>query len=252
MPDSNTVNSILRAAEIMRVLSEGAERIKDITARTGLSNSTVHRLLMSLKKAGFVGQDPATRTYHLGAFIHQLGSNPLVAHKSLIAASVGEMQRLATKSRETVTLSVPLTTERICLEEIESPESLKYTAGKASIAPLYAGAAGKVLLAAMNETQLQAVLQAMRFMSLQENTPVDKTTLVEQINKVRELGYATSLSERIADCASISAKVSNYVTPVALSVLGPESRFGPKMTALLDELKKSAEIISMNLTQDSN
>ena len=247
MSNTKQVNSILRAADILRHISDGAERITDLTLQTGLSKSTVHRLLMSLKESGLVQQDPSSRRHYLGPLIHQLVSNPYVAHQSLIAASVGEMQRLVRESRETVTLSIPVGTERICLEEIESPESLKYTAGKGSMAPLYAGSAGKVLLAEMSESELQAALKAMRFIQLQENTPMDKVTLLEQINKVRERGYAQSISERIADCASISAKVSNYATPVALSILGPLTRFGPKMTELLDALRESADRISKDL-----
>jgi len=247
MQRNKTVNSIMRAAEILRFISEGVERITDITSRTGLSKSTAHRLLMSLKESGLVHQDPSSRRHYLGPFIHQLVSNPFIAHQSLIAASLSEMRRLAMQSRETVTLSIPLATERICLEEIESPESLKYIAGKGSMAPLYAGSAGKMLLVEMGESQLQGLLKAMRFIPVQENTPKDKATLMEQINKARELGYATSVSERIADCASISVAIRNYVSPVSLSILGPAVRFVPKMTELIDELRESAMRISKTL-----
>jgi DNA-binding IclR family transcriptional regulator len=209
---------------------------------------------MNLKESALVQQDPLSKHYFLGPLIYHLTSNPIVMHKFLIINSLAEMQHLMQISRETVTLSVPLGkdrigTDRICLEEVESPESLKYKATKGSIAPLYAGAAGKVILAEMTDHQLQLIFETMSLNQVQKNSITNKKDLLEDIKQIKQCGYSTSIGERIADCAAISVPVKNYECPVALSILGPEHRFGPKMMGLLDALQKSASKISKYLIQ---
>lgn len=252
MTQKKPENSILRCAEILRCISAGAERIVDISCRSNLSRSTVHRILMSLKDSALVQQDPMSRHYFLGPLIYHLTSNQIVMHKFLIINSLAEMQYLMQISRETVTLSVPLgkdrmITDRICLEEVESPESLKYKAGKGSIAPLYAGAAGKVILAEMTDHQLQLIFETMRFNKVQKNSITNKEVLLKDIKQIKQCGYSTSIGERIAGCASISVPIKSYECPVALSILGPENRFGAKMMEFLDALQKSARTISKYL-----
>jgi DNA-binding IclR family transcriptional regulator len=251
---NNYENSILRCAKILQCISNGAERIVDISCKSGLSVSTVHRILISLKKSTLVQQDPLSRHYFLGPLIYNLTSSQVVMHKLLILNSLNEMQRLMQITRETVTLSVPLGTDRmgtdrICLEEVESPEVLKYKAGKGSIAPLYSGAAGKVILAEMTDQQLQLIFQMMRFTPMQGKIKINWDALYEDVKRIKQCGYATSVGERIPDCASISVPIKNYVCPVALSILGPENRFGAVMIEFLDTLQKSAVKISKCLIQ---
>ena len=247
-------NSILRCAKILECISAGSERIVDISCRSGLSVSTVHRILLSLKESGLVRQDLMSKHYFLGPLTYHLTSNPIVMHRVLLMNSQAEMQHLMQISRETVTLSVPLSnnrigTDRICLEEVESPEALKYNAGRGSIAPLYAGAAGKVILAEMTDQQLNLIFQAMRLTLAQKKTKMSAEVLWKDVRRIQQCGYATSIGERIPNCASISVPIKNYVCPVALSILGPENRFGDKMIGLLEVLKKSASRISKCLVQ---
>ena len=72
---------------------------------------------------------------------------------------------------------------------------------------------------------------------------------MEEIGKARIQGYAVSFSERVPGSASISVPVKGYVCPVALSVLGPESRF--RTTVMMDhleEIKGSSARISEKLS----
>lgn len=247
MPNPKSVNSILRGAEILRCLSEGIDRISDISKRTLMSKSTVHRLLKSLIASGFASQNEATHRYYLGPLVHHLVSQPIIAHQNLIASAYDEMRELMRLSRETVNLNIPIGTERMCLEEVESPENIKCVSGKGSIAPIYSGSAGKMLLTELDPEQREIIFKNVRFIALQKNTITNQGDLLQELEKVKKQGYATSFSERIAGAASISVPIKNYICPVALSIMGTENRFQEKMMDFLQELKESSTRISRKL-----
>jgi len=247
MPDPKSVNAILRGAEILRCVSEGIDRISDISKSTRMSKSTVHRLLKSLTASGLASQNEVTHRYYLGPLAHRLVSQPMIAHQNLIASAYEEMRQLMLVTRETVNLNIPIGTERMCLEEIESPENIKCVSGKGSIAPLYSGSAGKMLLAELSPEQLKIILKNLRFITLQKNTITNQNDLLMELEKVKKQGYATSFSERIAGAASISIPIRNYICPVALSIMGTENRFHDKMMDFLQDLKESSARISRKL-----
>lgn len=245
MTAQKIVNSVAKSTDILRSLYSGLERVSDLSDKLHLSKSTIHRFLKTLEASELVTQDPITRRYYLGPLILKLASKPFIAHQNLIVCSFEEMKYLTDLSRETVVLHVRIGLERICLEELQSPENIKYTSGKGFIAPIYTGSAGKVLLSGLEDNELQILLQNIRLIPIGPNTITDKKILLKELEKVRKQGYALSFGERVPGSASISVPVKSYVCPVALSVLGPDNRFSlDKMMNVLKEMKRCASRIS--------
>ena len=242
------VNSISRGTEILKSLSSGIDRISDLSVHLNLSKSTVHRLLKTLESSGLVMQDPVTRRYYLGPLILHLASRSVIAHQNLVVCALGEMERLRNRSKETVVLHIRVGLKRLCLEELQSSENIRYTAGKGAIAPIHTGSAGKVLLAEMADDELDLLLRNLHLVSVGPRTITDKNVLLKELEKVRKQGYAMSFSERLPGGASVSVPIRDYVCPVALSVLGPDNRFTLKvMGRVLEELRVSAKRISLKL-----
>ena len=241
-------NSISKGIDILKSLSEGVDRVTDLASRLGLSKSTTHRLLKSLENTSIVMRDPITRRYYVGPLILDLASRPIISHQPLTVCAFEEMRRLRDLIQETVVLHIRIGLERVCLEELPSFQSLKYTAGKGFVAPVQTGSAGKVLLAEMSDPELQLLMANITFRKIAPNTITGREEMMQEIRKVRENGYAVSFGERAPGSASISVPVRGYLCPVALSVLGPESRFPiTAMMEYLKEMKRSASCISENL-----
>lgn len=250
MTAQKIVNSVAKSTDILRNLSEGLDRISDLSKKLRLSKSTTHRLLKTLEVSELVMQDPVTRRYYLGPLILKLAARPIIAHQNLILCAFEEMKYLRDLSRETVVLHIQIGLERICLEELQSPENIKYTAGKGFVAPLYTGSAGKILLSELKDNELQYLVKNLQLKPIGPHTITDKRTLLKELKKVRKQGYATSFGERIPGSASISVPIKNYICPVALSVLGPDNRFSlNRMMDVLKEMKKSASRISKKLIE---
>ena len=158
------------------------------------------------------------------------------------------MKRLRDLTDETVALYVRVGVERICLEEMVSPQNIRFTAGKGSVFPLCSGSSGKILLSQLEAPQLALLLKNVKLTALGPNTITDKKLLMEELNQVREQGYATSFGERVAGGASISLAIRNHFCPAALAVMGPESRLTTEvMMKHLKEISAGVDRISRQL-----
>ena len=245
---SQIIQSLLKGAEILKSLSRGVDRVSDLSEQLRLSKSTTHRLLKSLEMSSMVKQDPVNRRYYLGPLIVDLASKPIIGHQNLIISAFEDMRFLRDISRETVVIHIRMGLERICLEELQSLEAIKYTAGKGFVAPIHTGSAGKILLSELKENELQLLLKYLHLERVGPNTITDKNSLLKDLERVKKQGYAMSFSERIPGSASLSVPVRNYVCPVALSVLGPDNRFTyKKMMEILEAMKERAFRISEKL-----
>ena len=108
-----TIQSVDRAARILKVLGRGSARlgVTEIAEQLGLAKGTAYGLLRTLEAQGMVEQDPDTDKYRLGAAMLQLGNAFLDNHelrgRSLLwadslASRVGEAVRVGVLNGSTV------------------------------------------------------------------------------------------------------------------------------------------------------
>ncbi len=239
--------TITRAVSVLKALREGNSSITEISNRLNLSKGTIHRLLKTLESAELVIQDLDNRHYFLGPLIVKLASDPMLAHKNLIICASREMQRLARLSEETVSLVIQLGTYTVCLEEIESQQGIRFASGKGTIVPLHVGSGGKVILSSLPDDERHLIIDNLSLGHIGPNAITYKDELIVEIEKIKRQGYATSFGERTMGGAGISVLIDDYLCPIALCIIGPDSRLAPKMMGLLEELKLSAESISRAL-----
>jgi len=234
----------------LKSLSQGTGRIRDLSTQLGLSKSTLHRLLKSLEISGLVTKDPIKRSYYLSPLIFELASRPIISHQNLIFSAYEDMRRLRDLTRETVALHVRIGLERICIEELESPENLKLSSGRGFVAPIYTSSIGKILLSEIENGELKLLIEKVRLVPMGPNTITDREALWKEFQEVRKQGYATSFGERIEGAAAISVAIKNYICPAALSIWGPDNRFTLSvMMSFLKEIKECARRISDRLAE---
>jgi len=250
MSERKKVNSIIRAVDILKVISKGNNKLSAISEELQLGKGTVHRILNTLEHTDMVKQDPINREYFLGPELLSLSASQSIAHSFLCACSRDELIRLRDLSRETVNLQIRLGLTRVCIMEYESLEEIKFISGAGVSLPIHLGSAGKMLMSEMNNLNLKILFEHISFDKICSNTIIDKRMMLEEIAKIRKQGYAVSFSERLKGSASISVPIKNYPTPVVLSVLGLENRFNKNsMKRCLKEMFKSASRISKHLAK---
>ena len=244
------MNAIKRTGRTLKLLAEKPLRFTDIAKELNLTKSTTHRLLTALGQAELIKKNPISGRYYLGPLISQLATSPISEHQFLIACSIEEIRKLRDLSGETVNLQIPLGTERMCLEEIQSNEFIKYVSGKGAIYPIFAGSAGKMLLSMMQDDQIDILMGRFYYVPSAPNPIKNNQDLWKEIELARKAGHSTSFGERVAGSASVAVPITGYVCPVILNILGPVDRFTrDSISGILEEMKTSAARISAELNR---
>ena len=102
-----SIQSIERAAAILRCLSSGPRRlgVSELSTRLGLAKGTIHGILKTLHTEGFVEQDLESGKYQIGPALLQLGQTYLDVNE-LRKQSLVWSEMLASKSNESVRVGV--------------------------------------------------------------------------------------------------------------------------------------------------
>lgn len=244
------MNSVERTAEILKLLVDEPRRFTDLAQALDLSKGTAHRLVKALERTELIKKNPVSGRYHLGPLMLRVAASPMAEHQLLITSALEEMRMLRDLSGETVTLQIAWGTERMCLEEVQSTESIKYVSGKGAVYPIYAGSAGKMLLAMMPDRQIEMLMRKFYYVPSAPNPIQNTADLWKEIRIARELGHSTSFGERVAGSASIAVPISEYICPAVLNIMGPVDRFTPNSIASVEEKMKAGAVrISRELSR---
>jgi DNA-binding IclR family transcriptional regulator len=243
---SDTVKSIGRAVEVLQALSRNLRKISEIAPALKLSNSTVHRLLQTLRESGLVVQDPVHHEYYLGNLLVQLAFNPLVNHQYLIYCAHQKMDQLRQFSGETVTLHVKVGIQRFRLEILMGPRNLTVVGRPGLTDRIWIGATGKALLSRIDKKDFEVLMDHVILDHLTPNSITDREVFKKEIGKVRELGYAVSRGETDSGVTGVSVPILDYPTPATITISGPDDRIFPRIPNLVPELKKKAAEISQD------
>jgi DNA-binding IclR family transcriptional regulator len=228
-------------------LAEPELGVSELARRLGLTKSTVHRILASLVEGGLVEQDPDSHKYRLGSGLVELGYNVIhsnsltktaLPYLSYLAAQVHEAAYIAVRERDSV-LTMAQVLSADATDQVPWP----------GVLPLHATASGKVLLTQMQETELGALLDK-GLAEWTEQTITGPDQLRQEMERVREQGYATCLEEQEAgvNAVAVPVRAPDGEVVAALSIVGPAYRLTrDKILASLETLKAISREITLKL-----
>lgn len=223
--------------------------ISELARRTGLSTSTVHRLLASMGDNGLVRQS-ADRRYSLGPLVIQLGRNGGIPN-TLRDAALPAAQEARDDVDETVGVHELLPTdERAVLDQVESHQELRRTYTEFGIPlPIAHGAPGKAMLAFLPAERRERCL-AKRIDPATPATIADPDVLRDQLTEIRRRGWAYSDAERTPGIRAIAAPIFDHTGSVvgALGYSVPTVRMdGGRVADLGARIKSAAWQVSTTL-----
>jgi len=230
-------------------LNQPALGVREVARQLDLSHSTVGRIMAYLKELGILNQDPESQLYMMGPkVLAWAGIYTVSSDVRTLALPI--MVDLQDATRETISLYILEGTERVCIERLESPETVRIVQRVGRRIPLYAGSAGKVFLAYMAEALRERILKGSALLPMTENTITDAESLREDLRAIQQRGYAISKGEWIIDAAGVAAPIFNQVGQItaALSISGPIQRFkSPRIKELGELVKTEAKKVSQEL-----
>ncbi len=200
--------------------------VREAARITGLTTSTVGRLMTSLKEREILSQNPITRSYTLGIRLLTWTGVYLTALdiRTIAQPVMTELQQI---TQETISLYVLDGHDRVCVERLESPQTVRIVARLGRRLPLYAGSAGKAILAFLPEAKIREVIETSALAPFTARTITDPSVLRSELEKVHLKGYAFSHGEWITDASGVAAPLFGSSREVigALTISGPSQRF---------------------------
>ena len=180
--------------------------ITDISKITGLERATARRCLLTLAELGYADYDG--KFFTLSPRILRLGHSYLTS-TPLPRLMQPFLDQLSEKTGESASASVLDGNEIVYIARASHKRVMSINLNPGSRLPAYCSSMGRVLLAAMAEDEARRILENSNRMA---NTPRTKTTLGELMNElqhVREQGYAVIDQELEIGLCSIAIPVRN-------------------------------------------
>ena len=247
MDSNQTINSVLKASEILICLCRGERKVTDIARKLKYGKTAVFRALNSFEKKGLVVKDEVTHQYFPGPFLQALAIDTSNVHDILVHVASEEMETLCHAVDETITLVIPNGAQWFSIKVVHAYQQFALPAKAGETGPIYIGALGKVLLSQFSDTDLNLLMARIKLTAFTHTTTTDKLVLLEEIKNVRKEGYCITFSEYLEGGAAIGVPITNYSCPVALCTVGFESGLTKKTELIIKHLKESRSKIEARL-----
>lgn len=188
----------------------------------GLNRATAWRLLATLEHHALIERDPASNRYAVGPAITRMATTAGVS--GLVRRAHPVLVRACSRTGETANLAVPQRLGLTYVDEV-TPHSVLTARWLGAQVPLHATSAGKAFLGWLPAEEVESILSA-PLPGFTETTRTDRAALREELERVREAGYAVSDGELEPDVNGVSAPVRDPDgRPYAvLSLWGPRAR----------------------------
>lgn len=227
--DRKTVKTLLKGLQLLDLVANTSHHMSltEIADRFPADIGTVHRMLNTLVREGYLAQDPYAKRYFLSAKILQLGRCFFSQHRILDLARDTIME-IASLSEETVQLSVIASPAKaVLIHEEVSTQRVSVSASIGADMPMHCSAHGKMLLAAQSDKIIGRIIDHIDFKASTPNTITSPDKLRREVEVIRQLGYATEEEEFIEGARAIAAPIYTFTSQAvcALGVTGPASRF---------------------------
>jgi DNA-binding IclR family transcriptional regulator len=207
--------SARRTLQLVEHLAEaGPSRLSSIASTLELNKTTAFRFVSALVGMGWVKEDPTTRVYGLSPRVLELGS--MVLDRMEIRHEVRPyLERLAELTSETAHLGVLDGLEMVYIDKVEGRQAVSMASRVGVRGACHSTALGKVLLAARPEEQWARYVDDVGLTRRTEHTFVDAKRFREELERVRNQGYAVDDVENEDGIRCVAAPIRDHTDEVA-------------------------------------
>lgn len=206
-----------------------------------LPKNKVFRLLSTLESRNYIEQNTHTENYRLGAKTLELRQS-FVRHMKRLDSLRNLLEIMAGESNETVCYTVLDNGHVLTLEKIESRHVYRASPEVGKMLPAYCTAAGKILLANLDDTARERYLSTQRYERYTCQTIMDSDCLRRELRDAARNGYAVARDELNQGMSSVAGVIRDHTlrTVGAVTLVCPSSR--------LTEERLSGQIVPLLLT----
>ena len=246
--DKNFVASTEKIFAVLEAFSQhshSAMSLEEITRSARLAKTTLHRLLYSMQKIGYVDQNQENGNYMLSQKFFELGRDAL-PYQRLTSLAKHFMNALMLRFGESVHIGVLedglVTNVAVC--ESQHPYRIAGVVGDSNYA--HSSAMGKCLLASLSHSELDDIIRVHGLPKRASATITNRAQLMKELDKSRRLLVATNICENMEGVVCVASPIFNHQgkAVAALSISGPAVR----MEQGLDTIKKEVKRVALRLS----
>ncbi|WP_251344275.1 IclR family transcriptional regulator [Haloplanus halophilus] len=244
--DEPVLQTTGRSLEILEAItSHGSVRADALAEEIGISKSSVHNHLATLREKEYVVK--RGDRYYLGLKLYHLGEQAKTRRPSYDV--IGEH---VTRIANEVDMEVDFSVEEygrvvVIFDEVGHKNRSGFQLGR--YVPIHACASGKAILAEYPPERVASILDHRGLPRLTEATIVDREDLLDDLQEIRNRGYAINNGESNTGIQAVGTTVTEPDGTVAggLSIAGPTYNYPPyeqvaeMLLPAVDELERKIE-----------
>lgn len=240
------VSAVARAIRILRAFESRDEyTLTELVSLLDLNKSTAYGILQTLTEDRFLTRDPRTLGYRLGPALIRLGH---LAHEQIDVRRVARpwMEELVAETRKSVLLGTFHDDRLTIIDKVDPVGTLHVSASIGQQIPFSAGSFGRVFLAWLPESRIDALIKTHGLESFTPSSITDPDEYKAELALVRQQGYAMDDTEEyLLGVRAVSVPLMGPDgVEAGLTVVGFTSRRGdqPGEQAVKAALAASQEI----------
>ena len=249
-----TIPTNLRLLIVLEELAQAGLPITptEVNMKLGLPKPTVHRLFHTLEAEGFLQRDIDGRSYAPGRRLRKLSVNVLSSLR-VRTARLTILNRLAEEVGETCNIATPDRDAMVYLDRVETKWPLRIQLPVGTNVPLHCTASGKMYLSSLPPSHFDRFLAASVLTKHGPNTLIRPGHLRNEIEAIRESGYATDNEEFMDGMVAIAVPIHDDLGRLlsTLSIHAPVLRLSLEdLMGFLPRLREAATHLSELVIRD--
>ncbi len=236
--------AVHKAFHLLRMVAESRRHLglTDLALQLGYSKSTTHGLVHALLREGALAQGPDRRKLHLGPAIVDLAFSSW-NYLKMIDLVQPIIDTLRDQIKETLVLGALICNGIQIMAAAEVADPLKISASPGTTLPLFAGAAGKVFLAAKTTGVVKQLIREKELPRHTSRSIVDEDEYLAEMEKVRQKGYSVDDEEYLIGVRAVAVALNNIKgPPMAVWTVGLANNMGSnKIERAIDIMTAAAE-----------
>jgi len=245
---TRTVPSLDKALCILELLTQSRAglTLPDLVEQSGLAKSSVHYLLVTLERRGYVHRDGRAGRYLLGTKLFGL-ANSALRGLALRQKTAPLLAVLRLKTGLTVHMGILEGSETVLISKHEGHTSRPLATWLGKRMEMHCTGLGKALLACLPEIQVEAIMRTHGLGRHNENTICTSKRLHEEMERIARLGYAVDDEEDELGmrCVGVPVFDADGRPAAAISVAGTTSEItADNIVSLVADLKRTAARIT--------
>lgn len=245
---SQNIESIRKTNLVLKGLKElNGAGVSELADHMDMPKTTVHAHLTTLHSCELVSK--VENKYQIG--LRFVGLGKFVKNQfDLYSIAKDEVDMLAEESQDMAQFVIEEHGLGVYLYKAEPPRAVRTTAGVGDRRPLHCTGIGKSILSCFSDTHINEIIDRRGLPAKTENTITDFDKLMDELEDIREQGYAVDNEEIEPGLRCVAAPVDpdDKSAVGAISISGPTGRLKDARldNSLIEMVTDAANIIEIN------